>query len=459
MSDRTRTIPSESRNPRVIPRPTLRLFESGLPRPCTIVRPAPAQAAPSTVADGKPTTDVAADCKHYRGDKPCSHNRLCNGCSHYEATLGRVCVVKIGALGDVIRTLSILPALAERFPKGQITWVTSAAACRMLVGHPLIHRLIAFEPLAVAPLAHELFDTVISLDKEPEPCALAMSLRARQKMGVGLSEHGKPVPLNPEARHYFNLGLSDELKFQHNAASYPALVHEALALPYKGAPYELHLAAEQAAWAREHLASLGWTPDAPTLGVNVGAGKAFANKMWPADRIAQVIAALRAARSELQVVLLGGPSERPIIDAIVGTKPSRRTKRQPIFDAGTDHTEQRFAALVGACDTLFTGDTMAMHVAIALKRGVVAYLGPTCEQEIDLFGLGEKLVARVACAPCYKRVCDKGDVCTTAISTDDAVAAIGRVLDARTQSPARPAATNDRRPKLTLPIIHRRKAG
>jgi heptosyltransferase-2 len=69
-----------------------------------------------------------------------------------------------------------------------------------------------------------------------------------------------------------------------------------------------------------------------------------------------------------------------------------------------------------------------MHVAIARKRHVVVLFGPTCQQEIDVFGRGEKLIATLPCAPCYKRVCDHHDACIDAITLQSATQAVGRVL-------------------------------
>ncbi len=121
-----------------------------------------------------PASDLAPDCRHYRGDKPCLHNRLCRGCAEYETYGHRICIIKLGALGDVIRTLCILPELRRRHPHAHVTWVSQDDGCRMLDGHPLIDRLIPFDPLAAMVLRAESFDLVISLDKELQPCALAM---------------------------------------------------------------------------------------------------------------------------------------------------------------------------------------------------------------------------------------------------------------------------------------------
>jgi heptosyltransferase-2 len=39
----------------------------------------------------------------------------------------------------------------------------------------------------------------------------------------------------------------------------------------------------------------------------------------------------------------------------------------------------------------------------------VTLFGSTCEQEVDLYGLGQKLVGKPQCAPCYKNECDQPD--------------------------------------------------
>ncbi len=373
-----------------------------------------------------PTESIAPDCKHYRGDRPCIHNRLCTGCTHYQPYTSRICVIKIGALGDVIRTLCILPELRRRYPDGQITWVTKPNACRMLSGHPMVDRLMPIDPVTASVLPRESFDVVINLDKEAEPCALAGSLRASTRLGISLSAHGTPVPADQDAVRYFELGLSDDLKFSRNTKSYPRLIYDALGYTYRGERYRLHLPTTARDAARRYLHDRGWSDSEPTLGINVGSGDTFANKMWPADWIIDLIRKRADGDGPGQMLLLGGQRERPIIDQITRALPALVGSGY-LIDAGTHHDEQTFASLVGSCDVLLTGDTMAMHVAIALDLGVVAYIGPTCEQEIDLFGCGEKLVANVSCAPCYKRVCDQADRCVQAVSTEEAIDAIERV--------------------------------
>ncbi len=50
-----------------------------------------------------------------------------------------------------------------------------------------------------------------------------------------------------------------------------------------------------------------------------------------------------------------------------------------------------------------------MHIGIALQRPLIAFFGPTSDAEIDLFGLGEKIVTPLSCSRCYLADCDVKD--------------------------------------------------
>ena len=75
------------------------------------------------------------------------------------------------------------------------------------------------------------------------------------------------------------------------------------------------------------------------------------------------------------------------------------------------HSIKIFAAIVKTCDLVVTGDTTAMHIAIAVKTPVVAYFASTCAAEIELYGRGRKVVSSISCAPCYKKICPIDEQC------------------------------------------------
>jgi hypothetical protein len=156
------------------------------------------------------------DCRHYRGDRPCrvGVSGPCPAeCVQHDPMGHRILIIKLGALGDVIRTAALLPGLKRVWPQSHITWVSRSSGVRALANHPLIDRALPFDAESLCHLEIERFDLCLSLDKEPGPTALAMRVRATDKRGMGLSPHGTVFPLNAECVPYFNLGLDDRLKF------------------------------------------------------------------------------------------------------------------------------------------------------------------------------------------------------------------------------------------------------
>lgn len=73
------------------------------------------------------TRKIAFDCRFFMGDRPCTWHKatgvLCP-CDHYQRVEERLLIIKVDAMGDVLRTAALLPALAEAHPCASITWVT-----------------------------------------------------------------------------------------------------------------------------------------------------------------------------------------------------------------------------------------------------------------------------------------------------------------------------------------------
>lgn len=381
------------------------------------------------------------DCRNYRGERPCSAGiqGFCPpACPQYNPMGQRILIIKLGALGDVIRTAALLPGLKECWPHSHITWVSRPGGVRMLANHPLIDRRLPFEAETLCHLERERFDLCVSLDKEPGPAALAMRVTAAVKRGIGLSPYGTIFPLNDACREYFELGINDDLKFRVNRKTYPQLIYDVCELPYRGERYRLYPGPAEQTHARECWRRLGVIDDDIVIGLNTGAGSVFANKNWPPDRFVTLARQLRA-RYPWQVALLGGPAEAERNARIAAACPG-------VLDTGGGHSELEFAALVARCQAVVTGDTLALHVAVAAGVPCIALFGPTCPSEIDLFGCGEKIVADISCAPCYRRHCDRAPTCMDAIHVEQVIQALERwvtPVESRTQH----------RASFALPIV------
>lgn len=364
------------------------------------------------------------DCRFFASEKPCRFKLDCpvdDTCPKYQSMGKRILIIKLAAIGDVLRTTPILPVLKEQYPQSYITWITDTSSLSVLEENPYIDRLLMANYENALRLQVEKFDVLICLDKDTVASSLASMVKADQKLGFALSGKGLLYPLNKEADYLFRLGVSDELKFRQNKKTYQQLIFEALGLKEKYGEYVIHLQQKYTSYGKQLMEQWGIHNGRLIIGLNTGAGKRFATKRWEiggfvelADRLSKDLKA--------HVVLLGGPEE------IERNKEIASRAEFRVIDSGCHHSLKEFMGLVSQCHLVVTGDTLALHLAIALKKLVVTFFGSTCHQEIDLYGRGKKLVADVDCAPCYKGSCDTM-TCMKSISATDVFHACKEVLN------------------------------
>jgi heptosyltransferase-2 len=329
-------------------------------------------------------------------------------------------IIKCRAQGDVLRTTSLLPALNRRYPRGQVTWLTDPESLDLLRYNPFIHRALGFDLENALALKSTRFDLLICLDKEPGLTALATQVNASQKRGFGMNEYGNLTTFNPAAEYAYRLGVDDELKFCRNQKTYQEIIHEAAEVPYARDEYVFTLPDEAAEKARRFFKLRRIPGRRPSVGLNTGAGTKFETKQWPAGHYLKLISEL-TRKTKANVFLLGGPRERAL-NRLLARKSGAR-----VYNTGTDNALLEFAGFISLLDLVVSSDTLGMHLAIALKKPVIALFGPTCPQEIDLYDRGAKLFKGVACSPCYRAACPDA-VCMSEITPERVYAEIKRFV-------------------------------
>ncbi|MBN2408898.1 MAG: glycosyltransferase family 9 protein [Candidatus Aminicenantes bacterium] len=360
------------------------------------------------------------DCVHFRGDKPCVFNRLCRDCPHFAAFPTRILIIKCRAMGDVLRTTPLLPSIKRKYPLSHITWLADGESADLLRHNPHIDRLLAFDLETVLLLLTAPFDLLLSLDKEPGPAALAMKVNASEKRGFGLNASGNLTIFNPAAEYAYRLGVDDELKFHKNRKSYQEIIHEAVELPYARDEYVFELPEKAKEKARVFFKRRRLSRRRPAIGLNTGSGSKFETKQWPAGHFLRLISLL-AEKTNARVFLLGGPREKELNRFLA------RKSRSRAVDTGTDHSLLEFAGFISFLDLVVTSDTLGMHLAIALKKPVVALFGSTSPQEIELYGRGSKIFLEMECSPCYRQTCPDPR-CMTAIRPERVLAEIRKFI-------------------------------
>jgi heptosyltransferase-2 len=366
---------------------------------------------------------ISFDCRYFLGDRPCVwHKRegvVCT-CAYYDAVRERILIIKLDAMGDVLRTTTLLPGLAKMHPHAAITWITRPESRPLLENNPYLAEVVPYGPDALTCLEARSFDRVINLDTGKVSAGLAAAARGARKDGFVLHSDGHVMPTNEAARTWLEMGLFDDLKKQ-NRRSYQSIMAEILGQASPG-PYVLVLSATEQARARAHLQRLGMNLAAPILGLNTGAGTHWALKQWRLDGYQELLTRMHHEWG-VQILLLGGKAERARHVQL------RRQARVPVFDAGNNNSVRHFAALVEQCTVLVSGDTLGMHLALAMRRRIVVLFGPTSISEIELYGLGEKVYADMDCLCCYKEHCDFVPNCMDLISVQMVAEAAKRQLD------------------------------
>jgi heptosyltransferase III len=266
--------------------------------------------------------------------------------------MGRILVIRGGAIGDFILTLPALAALRAAFPRAGLD----------VLGYPHIARLAAAGGLAdevhaieARPLAgffarqgalderqaefFRRYAVIVSYLFDPDGVFGANVQRA------GAKAQFLPAPHRPDERpdrHAAEVFLEPLQRLA---------IFDAPAVPRLSVP----------------AASADALPGGPWVALHPGSGSE--NKNWPEARWAELLALL-LARTRWNVLLVGGEAEGGRLERLAGPESGRvRLARARPLD--------ELAGLLARCSAFAGHDSGITHLAAALGRPCVVLWGPT----------------------------------------------------------------------------------
>lgn len=356
------------------------------------------------------------DCKYFPGDRPCSYNKRegvkCDVCPYYETEQIRILIIKLEAVGDVLRTTCILHGLKEKYPKSEITWITRRGAAPLFENNTLVDRVLSYDSTeTILDVIVEEFDLVINLDAAHNSAVLASTARGKEKLGYGVDTRGNVFPFNSEAITWLEMGAFDDLK-KKNTQSFQDLMLDICLLKTSNKNIILELSEEELSFARSFTEKNGLENQSLKIGMNTGASGRWQFKQWTLEGFEKLIK-LILERTHASILLYGGPSEKERNELLSKLHPTR------VVNTGTDNSLRQFFALVTLSDVFLTGDTLALHAATALGKNIIAFFGPTSAAEIDSYhGQIVKVQANLDCLVCYKPRCDFNPNCMNSITPE-----------------------------------------
>lgn len=346
----------------------------------------------------------------------------------------RILIIKPSSLGDVVNALPFLSSLRQQYPDRHIAWLVEEEAAELLLGHPLLDRIIvsgrrrwgrevrtAFRgPVAlremaalIAELRQGQYDLVVDLQGLLKSALMVICAGARFRVGLAGAREGSGralthvVPLPPGPLH----AVDRYLEVARFLGADP--LSKAFVFPSRP---------DDGAMAEALLAEAGVKPNTLVIALNPQAR--WPTKLWGEERFARVGEAL-ARRHGARILVIGSSSDLPLAKRLAG-----RMNPAPFVTAGRTDLKV-LIALLRRIDLLVTVDSGPMHLAAALGTPLVALFGATDPRLIGPYG-GDGVVLRVPlpCSPCSKRRCqiEADRLCMRSISIEEVAEAASALL-------------------------------
>ncbi len=342
-----------------------------------------------------------------------------------------ILIIKLGAIGDVIRTTSILPGLKEKYKNCSIGWVTKKESYYILKNNKLIDNMYLISEInrEKNSLNKNFFlkeyDLIINLDDDYEASELISKLNYKKVIGAYLANNNylanNQLVYTKDSSLWFDMGLisifgkqkADVLKAK-NKRTYQEIMYKILGLEYRKQEPILMLNEEELNFGKKFSQKNDIKLSNLVIGINTGAGGRWQDKKLSIEKTAELINKLGKFHNMnkidyIKLILFGGPEERERNKKIIQLVKTNKVIGKVIdniIDAGCDNSLMEFASLVNLCNILVTSDSLALHIGTALKKKIIVFFGPTSSSEIELYSRGIKIIPKKGCLCCYKQRCD-----------------------------------------------------
>ena len=315
-----------------------------------------------------------------------------------------ILIVKHGAFGDVVRTSYFARSLKEKYGADlNLYWCTSSAAEILLKFNPSIDVVCTRE----IQLKNIYFDQIFSLDDEIEVLRVVMNLKYKNIIGAYLDEN-KKIKYSEDSAKWFDMGIIS--KYDKATADLLKKENQSTHAEIFSGIFKCNIPVPEF-WIDPALDSLSEKKidGAEVIGIN-----AFSGNRWPSKSLTileykTLIKALLDQAKEFNIdrnlVLFGQKEERIKNENIACSFGDPR-----VIVSNTDGSIMKLAKYIANTEMLITSDSLAMHLAIAQNKPVVAFFAPTSAAEIDVFGKGVKVISESEDYCSYKANADNSSI-------------------------------------------------
>lgn len=356
-------------------------------------------------------SEVKYNCRHFRAGIPCGPNKkhdvTCLDCSYYQPVDTKVLIIKLGALGDVIRTTPLIERFKKEYPNVHFTWLTHSPAVLPSSEIDIIYK---WDFTSVYTVQNTKFDIAVNLDKDNEACMLLANVDAKIKYGY-IWKDNHIAAATDRAEHKLLTGFFDGLS-KENTKSYLEEIFEICHFDFQKEEYLINLNQHLADQWKERFEVL--SEGKKIVGLNTGCGPRWNTRLW-SDHNWEVLA-LELKKRGYFPVFLGGELEHE--------KNMRMSQNVTCSYPGHFSLEE-FMAITNSCDFIITQVSMMMHIATALKKKMVLCNTIFNKHEFELYDRGLIVEPPKPCECYFGNTCKRGEnSCMHDIHPSDFVKAI-----------------------------------
>jgi heptosyltransferase-1 len=346
----------------------------------------------------------------------------------------RVLVLRLSAVGDVIRTLPAVKALKEYAPSSSITWIVEEPSQAFLRSQPEVDEVMLFPRKRwtkgikslggiggtigemwgfLKDLRRRKFDVVLDFHGILKSGVLSFLSGSPKRIGYDRSstKEGNFLFSNVKVK----LSPKRISRFQRNL-----ILLKGMGMEVKEPEYSLHVPQEDRDYVASFFRASSANRNKPLIAIHPGTSPKAIFKRWMPDRYAQL--ADRLVRElNASVLFTWGDGELEWVEGI------RKEMKEPSLLGPKTESLTQLGEVYRNCDLYVGGDTGPMHIASLMGIPTVVIYGPTDPIENEPFGNHIEVRKEVGCNPCHEYSC-KDLTCIKAISTDEVFKATKEIL-------------------------------
>ena len=284
----------------------------------------------------------------------------------------RILVIRLSAIGDVVRVLPAVHVLRDAFPDARVDWAVERKSADILDGHPALDHVVVFERPQGAMNAARAFlrfcrdirqtryDVVLDFHGIGKSGMIAAFSGAAKRYGFSrprsqevsylFTNHKVKLPSSRLNRVEENLRLVEALVPEHDWPNVAIHVREEV-------QESVDRFFDEAFEGAKRVVAVHVPVDRP-------------EKQWPVEHFAE-LGDLLLADGRFDVMLTWGPGQYGIIRKVL-----KAMRRNPVVAPETPDLKH-YAWLVNRSSLYFGGDTGPMHIAAMMGTPVVAVFGGT----------------------------------------------------------------------------------